>query len=199
MKAKLLSIVGLSLFLAMGGIQAYAQENEPKSKTQQWKDSIVALRSQSKQEQERIDSLEHLRATRAILVKDFVLEGGELVLKHGERGIVNSTTNFVALHDGVATVQISPFESEAGPNGVGGITVEGTASNVKVDMDKKGNVTLTMSVSGIAISAQVIVHLWRSGGWASATVSPNFNSFTTTLNGKLVPFAESSVFKGSSL
>lgn len=49
MKAKLLSIVGLSLFLAMGGIQAYAQENEPKSKTQQWKDSIAALRSQSKQ------------------------------------------------------------------------------------------------------------------------------------------------------
>lgn len=33
----------------------------------------------------------------------------------------------------------------------------------------------------------------------TATVSPDFNSFTTTLTGRLVPFAESDVFKGRAL
>lgn len=164
MEAKLLSSVVLFMFLSTGIIQTYAQD-KPKSRTLPWKDSMSVLRIQSKKEQSLIDSLEHLKAAKALLEQDFVLEGDELVLKHGERGYVNSITNFVALHDGKATIQISPFYS-SGLNGIGGITVEGYASNIKFQKDKKGNVSFSMNVSGSAISAQITVRLAYGNSFA---------------------------------
>ena len=125
------------------------------------------------------------------------LEGDELTLKHGEHGYVNSTTNFIALHDGKTTVQISPFQSGGGPNGVGGITVEGTPTGLKMETDKKGITRLSMNVTGNGISAQVTVTLSPSDNRATATIISNFNSLNVTLDGRLVPFKESSVFKGT--
>lgn len=198
MEAKLLSLVVLFMFLSAGIIQTYAQD-KPKSRTLQWKDSMTVLRAQSKKEQSLIDSLEHLKAAKALLEQDFVLEGDELVLKHGERGYVNSITNFVALHDGKATIQISPFYSDSGLNGIGGITVEGYASDIKFQKDKKGNVSFSMNVSGSAISTQITVRLAYGNSRATTTVNSNFNSMTITLNGNLVPFWKASVYKGNSL
>lgn len=164
MEAKLLSLVVLFMFLSAGIIQTYAQD-KPKSRTLPWKDSMTVLRAQSKKEQSLIDSLEHLKAAKALLEQDFVLEGDELVL-NGEQGYVNSITNFVALHDGKATIQISPFYSDSGLNGIGGITVEGYASDIKFQKDKKGNVSFSMNVSGSAISAQITVRLAYGNSFA---------------------------------
>lgn len=144
-----------------------------------------------------MDSIVHIKAENALQRKEFVLESDELTLKHGEHGYVNSTTNFIALHDGRATVQISPFQSGGGPNGVGCITVEGTPTGLKMETDKKGITRLSMNVTGNGISAQVTVTLSPSDNRATATIIPNFNSLNVTLDGQLVPFKESSVFKGT--
>lgn len=189
--------MALLLLLATGATQAEAQ-NKWKSELQQWKDSVEVARSATKQEQHLMDSLTHAKAVDALQGKEFVLESDELTLKHGEHGYVNSTTNFIALHDGVATIQISPFQLDGGPNGVGGITVEGTPSGLKIETGKKGITYLSMNVSGRGISAQVTVTLNQANNRATATVLPNFNSFNVTLSGRLVPFRESSVFKGTS-
>ena len=45
--------------------------------------------------------------------------------------------------------------------------------------------------------AQVTVTLSPSDNRATATIIPNFNSLNVTLDGQLVPFKESSVFKGT--
>lgn len=197
MVAKVLKVI-LLLFLMTGAIQTKAQ-NGHASELQQWKDSVETARAMARQEQQLMDSLHHAKAAYALQSLEFVLESDELTLKHGERGYVNSTTNFIALHKGKATIQISPFYSASGPNGVGGITVEGTPSGLKIKTDKKGFIHLTMNVLGSGLSAQITLSLNPSDHRATATVLPNFNSFKVTLDGKLVPFAESTVFKGSSL
>lgn len=180
----------------VGAVQGNAQEGK-KSELWQWKDSIEAARLRARQERHLIDSVAHAKAVNALQRREFVLESDELTLKHGERGYVNSTTNFVALHDGKATVQISPFQSGGGPNGVGGITVEGMPTGLKLETDRKGVVRFSMNVTGNGISAQVIVALSPSDSRATATIIPNFNSLNATLDGQLVPFEESSVFKGT--
>ena len=195
MVAKCFKKILLLLFIT-GAIQANAQEGK-KSELQQWKDFIENARLIARQERHLMDSIVHKKAENALQRKEFVLESDELTLKHGEHGYVNSTTNFIALHDGRATVQISPFQSGGGPNGVGGITVEGTPTGLKMETDKKGITRLSMNVTGNGISAQVTVTLSPSDNRATATIIPNFNSLNVTLDGQLVPFKESSVFKGT--
>lgn len=145
MVAKCLKKILLLLFIT-GAIQANAQEGK-KSELQQWKDFIENARLIARQERHLMDSIVHIKAENALQRKEFVLESDELTLKHGEHGYVNCTTNFIALHDGRATVQISPFQSGGGPNGVGGITVEGTPTGLKMETDKKGITRLSMNVT----------------------------------------------------
>lgn len=185
------------LFLIAKALEINAQETG-KSKLKEWKDSVEAAQKAAREERSIMDSLTHAKAVNALITQNFVLESDELTLKHGEHGYVNSTTNFVALHNGQATLQVSPFYSGGGPNGVGGFTVEGTTSGLKIETDKKGVTRLSMNVNGRGVSAQVVITLHPDDSRATATILPNFNSMNVTLDGNLVPFGESSVYKGTS-
>lgn len=101
------------------------------------------------------------------------------------------------MHDDKTVVQVAPFNG-GGPNGVGGITVEGRASDIKLKTDKRGNTYFTMNVLGNGISAMVTISMAKGSNRASVTVNPNFNSNRITLNGILIPAEESRVFKGTS-
>lgn len=148
---------------------------------------------------EELDILHH-NAVVALKSGEFVLEANYLVFRNGRTVNVMSNTNFVALSGGNATVQIafnnSPF---AGPNGLGGITVKGRASNIKIDKDRHGNITHSMNVNGVGISAMVIIRLTEGGNMCSATVIPNFNSNRISFTGSLYPREFSTVFSGMSL
>ena len=93
------------------------------------------------------DSINYVDAVCALENLDFVLEAEQLVFKRGQTAFVSSSTNFISLSDSKAVVQIALF-SGGGPNGVGGITVEGRASNIKMKTDKKGNISFSMNVMG---------------------------------------------------
>ena len=149
-------------------------------------------RERRKQLEAMEDSLNFVRAVEAIEKLDFVLEA----FKRGQSVFVNSTTNFVALQDEHATVQVAPFYGGGGPNGVGGTTLDGRASNIILRTDKKGNVTLTMSVMGTGLSATVSISMAKGSNRASVTVNPNFHSNRVTLDGVLIPSSQSNMFKG---
>ena len=152
-------------------------------------------RIDTKEKQENVNSRELKKQLAAI--QDSILEADQLLFKRGGTAFVSSNTNFVSLSDNRAIVQVAPFNG-GGPNGVGGITVEGSASNVKVQTDKKGNTTLSMNVMGTGISATVNIFLFKGSNYASVVISPNYNSNRITLRGRLVPKEYSTVFKGSS-
>jgi len=145
------------------------------------------------------DLLETARAenaVKAIEIRDFVLEADRITFKRGQWKFVTSTTNFISLSGDKATVQIAFEGAPPGPNGIGGITLEGNPSNVVIKTDKRGNTNFSMNVTGAAISARVEIRLDKDTYRATANVFPNFSSNRFTLTGYLWPRTESKVFKG---
>ena len=167
-----------------------------------WHQDMAEFRARSAHDRQLnalADSLAYVQAKAALVNRDFVLEATSVTFNNGETSFVNSITNFISLKGNKAVVQISPSNYASGPNGVGGVTVEGTVSGVEIKTDKKGGTTLTMNVMGIGINAQVEVYMYPGSNGATATVYPNFNSNTLWVQGTLVPYENSDVFKGSSL
>lgn len=163
------------------------------------KDEAKMTKEQKKLLEAMQDSIDHACAVKALETLDFVLEADQLVLKSGRTVFVSAGINFVSLSDDKAVVQIAPFNDGRGPNGVGGITLEGRASNIHIKTDKNGDITFTMSVSGTGLSSTVSIYLRRESNRASVTVNPNFHSNRVTLNGILLPTARANVYKGRAL
>lgn len=184
----------ITLVLASASTLMYAQSSSETRQAER-KAQREAQKAREKAENERNYAI----AVQALKEGKFVLEADQLVFKRGRSAFVSSTTNFVLMDGEHASVQIAANKALAGPNGIGGITVDGSRKEMKITTDKKGNVNCSFSVQGIGISAQVYITLTNGGNNASARISPNFNSNTLTLNGVLVPLSQSNVYKGRAL
>ena len=134
------------------------------------------------------------QGVQALKEKDFVLEAERVEFKRGQFVYVTPSTNFVSMKGDRATIQLAFNTAAAGPNGIGGITVDGSASNIEMKTDKKGNVTFS-----IAVSANVTIRMVKGTNKCTATVSPNFNSNRISFTGYLYPSDQSNVFKGRAI
>ena len=139
------------------------------------------------------------QGVQALKDKDFVLEADRVEFKRGQFVYVTPSTNFVSMQGDHATIQLAFNIPVSGPNGIGGITVDGSASNIEMKTDKKGNVTMSMMVQGVAVSANVTIRMVKGSNKCTATVSPNFNSNRVSFTGYLYPAEQSNVFKGRAL
>lgn len=184
----------ITLVLVSASTLMYAQSSSETRQAER-KAQREAQKAREKAENERNYAI----AVQALKEGKFVLEADQLVFKRGRSAFVSSTTNFVLMDGEHASVQIAANNALAGPNGIGGITVDGSRKEMKITTDKKGNVNCSFSVQGIGISAQVYITLTNGGNNASARISPNFNSNTLTLNGVLVPLSQSNVYKWRAL
>lgn len=153
---------------------------------------------QRKQLEQMQDSLLHARALRAVNSHDFIIEADQLMFKRGRTANVSSLTNFVSLFGDRATVQVAPFAA-GGPNGVGGITLDGRPSGLSIRTDKNGYTILSMNVSGTAISATVTLQLYPKSNRGEVTVVSNFHSQRVTLRGRIIPTQASNAYKGYAL
>ena len=133
------------------------------------------------------------------MYKRQVLEAERVEFKRGQFVYVTPSTNFVSMKGDRATIQLAFNTAAAGPNGIGGITVDGSASNIEMKTDKKGNVTFSMMVQGVAVSANVTIRMVKGTNKCTATVSPNFNSNRISFTGYLYPSDQSNVFKGRAI
>ena len=138
-------------------------------------------------------------AVKALDAKDFVLEADRVEFKRGNFVYVTPSTNFVSMQGEHATIQLAFNGPFSGPNGIGGITVDGSVTNLQLKKDKKGNVTLSMMVQGVAVSANVTFRMLKGSNKCTATVSPNFSSNRVSFTGHLYPSEQSNVFKGRSI
>jgi len=167
-----------------------------------WHKDMAEFRARSaedRQLRELADSLASVQARAALRNQDFVLEADNVQFRNGNTVFVNSNTNFISVKGNRAVVQISPSNFASGPNGLGGVTVDGIISGQEIRTDSKGRITYSMNVMGIGINAQVEIYMFPDSNSATATVYPNFNSNTVWLNGTIVPYENSSVIEGSSL
>jgi type II secretory pathway pseudopilin PulG len=199
-------VIAVGLSVIAPDISAQNSGNAQASKRQQnveaWKQDMQKFNAKIKEDHklnEIADSLASIQAIAAIRNKDFVLQVDNVTFRSGNTVFVNSSTNFISVKGNRAVVQISPSNFAAGPNGVGGVTVDGGISGYQITTDRKGRVNLTYNVSGIGISAQVEVYIVPGSTYAQATIYPNFNSNTLWLSGTVVPYNNASVIEGSSL
>lgn len=162
------------------------------------KQDAKALKELQKRIEAQQDSIAYDNAVKALDSLDFVLEADKIIFKYGDMAYVQSNTNFISLSDDKAVVQVAPFNG-GGPNGVGGITLDGRASNIRMVTDKKGTITYSMNIQGAAISAIVTITLPKGSNNATVAIDPTFNSNRITLSGRLLPKSKSRVFKGSSI
>ena len=206
MKKVLLTLTVIVAGLSLTAHDINAQDNSRSTRRQQemekWHKEMEEFRARSEQRRELnalADSIAGVQAAAAVKNRDFVLEADQVTFKNGNTVFVNSSTTFISVKGNRAVVQISPSNFAAGPNGVGGVTVDGSISGMQLMADKKGRTTLSFNVMGIGINAQIEVYMTPGTNRASATIYPNFNSNTVWIEGDIVPYENSDVFEGSSL
>ena len=206
MKKVLLTLTVIVAGLSLTALDINAQDNSRSTRRQQemekWHKEMEEFRARSEQRRELnalADSIAGVQAAAAVKNRDFVLEADQVTFKNGNTVFVNSSTTFISVKGNRAVVQISPSNFAAGPNGVGGVTVDGSISGMQVMVDKKGRTTLSFNVMGIGINAQIEIYMTPGTNRASATIYPNFNSNTVWIEGDIVPYENSDVFEGSSL
>ena len=139
------------------------------------------------------------QGVQALKEKDFVLEAERVEFKRGQFVYVTPSTNFVSMKGDRATIQLAFNTAATGPNGIGGITVDGSASNIEMNTEKKVNVTFSMIVLVVAVSANVTIRMVKGTNKCTATVNPNFNSNRISFTGYLYPSDQSNVFKGRAI
>ena len=179
-----------------------AQASKRRQNVESWKQDMQKFSAKIKQEHklnELADSLASIQAIAAIRNQDFVLQIDNVTFSNGNTVFVNSNVNFLSVKGDRAVVQISPSNFSPGPNGLGGVTVDGIISGYQIMTDKKGRVNLTYNVSGIGLNAQIEVYITPGSSNAQATVYPNFNSNTVWLSGNIVPYQSADIIEGSSL
>lgn len=195
---KLLLLLTVMLFSA-GTMMAQQDKSAQQAAKQAEKEAKKAEKEAKKATQDAEDAAWFEQAVQALTDRDFVLEADRVEFKRGRFAYVTPNTNFVSMKGDKATIQLAFNGAFSGPNGIGGITVDGTASNVEMKTDKKGNITFSMMVQGVAVSANVTFRMVKGSNKCSATVSPNFNSNRLSFTGTLYPTSESNVFKGRSI
>ncbi len=202
----------LTLMVVVAGLSAIAHDmsaqtersnaDKRKKTMEDWHNDMAEFRARSDQDREMralTDSIAAVQARAALRNQDFVLEARSVQFRNGTAVFVNANTNFISVKGNRAVVQISPSNFAAGPNGVGGVTVDGIISGQSTRMDKKGRVTLSMNVTGIGINAQIEIYMNPDSYSATATIYPNFNSNTVWIHGNIVPYENSKVIEGNSL
>lgn len=199
-------VIAVGLSVIAPDISAQNSGNAQASKRQQnmqtWKQDMQKFSAKIKQEHklnELADSLASIQAIAAMRNQDFVLQIDNVTFNNGNTVYVNSNINFLSVKGDRAVVQISPSNFAPGPNGLGGVTVDGIISGYQIMTDKKGRVNLTYNVSGIGLNAQIEVYIVPGSSSAQATVYPNFNSNTLWISGTVVPYENADVMEGSSL
>ena len=143
------------------------------------------------------DSIAYFKAVEALKAGSFVLEADNVTFPNGITRYVSSNTNYVQADNGEGIVQtaFTNFAYNPGPNGLGGVTVQGNINGLSMKEDKDGNYFYNYTIQGMAISATVFITLTGGTNQASVQISPNFNNNNMTMTGRLLPLSESEVFQ----
>lgn len=187
----------LAAFVCMMTTEAVWAQSTRKEREQAWREAREKRRAEERQLEAIQDSVAYGKALKALQEGNWVMEADNVIFRNGLMRFVSSNTNYVAVQNGQGTVQTAFNNFVYSPNGLGGVTVQGSVSDQKVTRDKQGNVYYNFSIFGGAISATLNLTLTAGTNEASIYISPNFNGNTLTMNGNLYPYSEATIFQGT--
>ena len=163
------------------------------------REALKKERQERKALEAQQDTVAYLKAVEALKAGSFVLEADFVTFPNGITRYVSSNTNYIQVDNGEGIVQtaFTNFAYNPGPNGLGGVTVEGNISGLQMKSDKDGNYYYSYTIQGMAISATIFITLTGGTNQANVSISPNFNDNNMTMTGRLLPLDESDVFQGT--
>jgi hypothetical protein len=180
------------ILMSLVVLSAYSQEeNSVDSKT------TKKLTKQQKLEQRRTE--EEATAKLVDLMVEqrrFVIEANYLSNQTGERIIVNSNLNFIVVDSSKITIQIASTTGIGGPNGMGGVTTEGSISSFEVKKigKTKSNYAIRLFTMTTLGSFDIFLNISPNGN-ADASLSGTTRG-KLNYHGVIVPIKKSRVFKG---
>jgi hypothetical protein len=175
----------------------YAQQDFGKETTMSRQEARKAARAAHKKAVEAENQQLFEQSVQCLKEGEFVIEVDQILFPNGMNKYVSFITNFVSMNEGKSVVQVSTSNFNPGPNGLGGITVQGSVSNITMST-KKGVVYYNYAIQGALVSATINIVLAGSNR-ATVTIFPNFNNNNLTMIGKIVPPSQSQVYKGMTI
>ncbi|NLR89921.1 MULTISPECIES: DUF4251 domain-containing protein [Flammeovirga] len=195
----LFSFIGLSNF-------ATAQDTKPEQELTE-KEKKKLARKKAKEERKKAKELAKQQAQAeekarfemakaGMLSQQFVLQANQVYDRYGNTAQVTNNINFVKLDDDKCVVQLG-FEGIVGYNGVGGITLDGKISDLKVEENDNGSIMMSFNVQGAMMQAAVRINLNGADNWADATVRSQTENIEIRFRGNILPTNLSSVYQGA--
>ncbi len=193
----------LFIFMSFLGIHPSAgQEEQPQNSVQSKSDKRADRKAQKlkrKAVQDSIAMMEFQKAWIGLEDTTFVLESNTVYDKKGNSMQVSESTNFIQVNKNEVTVQLSfPFVVN-GPNGIGGITLEGRLTRYNIKKTKKGAYYVELSSFGSSLNADITINISPGSNRATATVSASTLPYRVRYDGSLYHIKESGVFKGRTI
>lgn len=163
-----------------------------------WRAERLKKRDAERAKEHTQDSIAFAQAVNALRSGSWALEASNITFRNGVTRFVTESTNYVSIEDGTGTIQTA-FDNVnvSSPNGLGGITLEGTVSGERMSQDADGNVYYSYALQGPNLSAIVYVTLAANSNQASARIDPNFSGNTITMNGYIYSYDNAGVFQGT--
>ena len=184
---KTMNIALIATLILTGTLLAQEISNE------EWRNMS---RQERKEYKQKVAEANQLQLMQVLTAKAWVLEAHTIQDRYGKSLPIEPTLNFVGVSGEYAAAQLGS-SSEIGWNGVGGITVEGKVAQYKIEEGKKPGTGayIRIEISGLSAGHLSMSINTMADGTASATVSDNYGE-RLTYRGRIVPLAESTVFKG---
>ena len=162
-------------------------------------DSSGLTKAQKKEIRAQEDSLRALVAAKAVVDRQFIAIADQITLRRGRTFNVNSSLNYVSLNGNDAVIQVASTSGWPGFNGLGGVTLKGTATDIRKSFDKKGNLSMSMRVSGSGLSGEVRLQMPRGSDRAYVQVKGTFSFNQLSMYCTVEPYDGTGVVQGSSL
>lgn len=194
MKMRNLLVIIIAVAALLGSSAVYSRDNNrlPRSERRELR---KAEKQRQKREQAAADSIAYLMACNAVEQGRFVVTADQISGRYGRVVNVNESTNFVLVQGDTAIVQFALERGFAGPNGLGGITVQGRVTKTDIKYKDNGDLVYSMFVTGMAISADVYFILTKGSTACNVTVNSNYTANRLTFRGELHPY-NARIFQG---
>lgn len=132
-------------------------------------------------------------AVQALKNKDWAMQASTVFTNNGMAVPLSDNTNFILFKNDNVYLQLA-FSNIGGPNGFGGITLQGFPSNIQFNTDKNGNVTYSFVVMGNVLNAQVVIYMNKGSNYANASVYSLMSTTSLTFTGAILPSEQANIF-----
>ncbi|MEN6619436.1 MAG: DUF4251 domain-containing protein [Rikenellaceae bacterium] len=148
--------------------------------------------AQSKAEKEAAAQARYEKAKAALESKDFVIVPDRYEKKDGTVETNTDDANFLSYE----AAEFVYLQGSIVCNN--GYTNKATVNSFEQKVDKKGNITVIMQVSGSQITARIEISVRKSSDYAEVIVSPSKGD-TKMFSGEVVPRSQAKYYKKSNI